>query len=94
MSRATYHVTGLSVLGRLCACLFACLFRVDRRDIILMSIRLYICLAKAKKKKGNKSKAKSNSAFDKELTNTSQKALKKLRTGYVVFHLRPEFNRN
>lgn len=46
----------------------------------------YICLAMAKKKKGNKGKAKSKSAFDKELTNTSQKALKKLRTGYVFFH--------
>ena len=48
----------------------------------------------AKKKKGNKGKAKSKSAFDKELTNTSQKALKKLRTGYVFFHPWPEFNRN
>ena len=41
------------------------------------------CLAKAKKQKG-KGKDKSKSAFDKELTNTSQKALKKLRTGYVL----------
>ena len=45
----------------------------------------YICLAMAKKKKGNKGKAKSKSAFDKELTNTSQKALKKLRTGLYSF---------